>query len=193
MTRITTCLACNHVGDFATFEVSGTGVSRMKCPKCGSTSRFATSAAAQPADAATSNETTKATAASAAATVETNSQESDMATEAPTKKRRGKAEEDVESEVHPGEQLMLIDITDPKYKELKRLSRKFKRIALEREDALNEKKQEEDDARAAVIAEMQSLDVNSFTDEGHTFILVEKAGLKMKAAKPPKEENATTG
>lgn len=145
--RITTCLMCQHIGDFATFEVSGVHVRRMKCPKCGSTSRFATDAVAEQTNDQPASD---ATAASAAAS-DAQPEESDMATEAPTRKRAAKPE-----------QGQLIDTDDPAHKPLIKAIKAYRKEQAERAEALGESKERVKVRRDKCIELMRQLGLKSF-------------------------------
>jgi phage FluMu protein Com len=178
--RITTCLSCQHVAEYAAFEVNAIGFSRMKCPKCGSTSRFATGETHDGRDEQTNHQAEQAV-ARATAPAETPIEDPTMAVEAPTKpKKRSKGSEE---QPESGEQLMLLDITDPKHKALITKLKKWRKIKVDRAEALKESKQAEDEAQADVLAEMHTLDLGTFRWDGHEFRIEDREKLVMKTAK----------
>lgn len=147
--RITTCLHCNHTAAYEAFEQNAVGFSRMKCPKCGSTSRFATDAVAEQTNDQPASDVTAASAAASDAQPE----ESDMATEAPTRKPRASAKP---------EQGTLIDTDDPAHKPLIKAIKAYRKEQAERSEVLGESKERVKVRRDKCIELMRQLGLKSF-------------------------------
>lgn len=172
MIRISNCLSCNHIGPADTFA-HAEKVGRMQCPRCNSTGPFTTNWM--------THVQAEQAVARATAPAETPNEEPTMAVEAPTKpKKRSKGSEE---QPESSEQLMLLDITDPKHKALITKLKKWRKIKVDRAEALKESKQAEDEAQADVLAEMHTLDLGTFRWDGHEFRIEDREKLVMKTAK----------
>lgn len=76
----------------------------------------------------------------------------------------------------------------PKHKAVLKAANKFREIELKREVMKKDSKKEEDDAKKELIAAMRDAELPRFRLDGEIISLDQKDVIKVKKAKPKKEE-----